>query len=89
MSKTKRVRKRPIEVEAWQWDPKDVTDLDPKDWPKWLRDVEPAFNLGLQLIIPTLEGPVTASKGDWIIRGVKGEVYPCKPDVFEATYDEV
>ena len=41
------------------------------------------------LLIPTLEGEMTASKGDWIIRGVKGEFYPCKPDIFEATYEAV
>ena len=38
------------------------------------------------LEIPTLEGKMRANKGDWIIRGVKGELYPCKPDIFEATY---
>ena len=42
-----------------------------------------------QLLIATLEGPIRASKGDWIIKGVKGEFYPCKPDIFEATYEEV
>jgi len=41
------------------------------------------------LDIPTLEGTMTASPGDWIIKGVKGEFYPCKPDIFEATYDAV
>jgi hypothetical protein len=39
------------------------------------------------LIIPTLEGDMRADLGDWIIRGVKGEFYPCKPDIFAATYD--
>ena len=39
--------------------------------------------------IHTSEGVMTASKGDWIIRGVKGEYYPCKPDIFEATYEPV
>jgi len=39
------------------------------------------------LKIPTLEGVMTAEEGDWIIRGIKGELYPCKPDIFEATYD--
>lgn len=39
--------------------------------------------------IPTLEGTMTASAGDWIIRGIKGELYPCKPDIFEATYEAV
>lgn len=40
-------------------------------------------------IIPTLEGDHRAGVGDWIIKGVKGEFYPCKPDIFEATYDTV
>jgi hypothetical protein len=39
--------------------------------------------------IETLEGRMTALPGDWIIKGVKGEIYPCKPDIFEATYDPV
>ena len=39
------------------------------------------------LIIPTLEGDHTANSGDWIIKGVQGEFYPCKPDIFEATYE--
>ena len=41
------------------------------------------------LKIPTLEGVMTASEGDYIIKGVKGEFYPCKPDIFENTYEEV
>ena len=40
------------------------------------------------LVIPTLEGDMIASKGDYIIRGVNGEIYPCKPDIFDKTYDE-
>lgn len=39
--------------------------------------------------IATLEGIMTANPGDWIITGVKGEQYPCKPDIFEATYEPV
>lgn len=42
-----------------------------------------------ELIVATLEGPLRASNGDWIIKGVKGEFYPCKPDIFELTYEEV
>ena len=42
-----------------------------------------------QLGIPTLEGIMKASIGDYIIRGAKGEFYPCKPDIFKITYDEV
>ena len=41
----------------------------------------------LGLLIPTLEGVMMGVEGDWIIRGVKGEIYPCKPDIFEATYE--
>lgn len=43
----------------------------------------------LQLLIPTLEGLMTADLGDWIIRGVNGELYPCKPDIFAKTYELV
>lgn len=43
----------------------------------------------IALIIRTLEGDMKAEPGDWIIKGVKGEFYPCKPDIFEATYDPV
>ena len=39
------------------------------------------------ILIPTLEGDMRANMGDWIIKGIKGEVYPCKPDIFEATYE--
>lgn len=41
------------------------------------------------LVIHTLEGAMTATPGDWIIRGVQGEYYPCKPDIFDTTYEEV
>ncbi|MDD5065021.1 MAG: hypothetical protein PHQ35_09740 [Phycisphaerae bacterium] len=41
------------------------------------------------LIIPTLEGEMKANKGDYIIKGIKGEFYPCKPDIFEKTYEAV
>lgn len=42
-----------------------------------------------KMLIDTLEGVMIASPGDWIIRGVKGELYPCKPDIFAATYELV
>jgi hypothetical protein len=41
------------------------------------------------VLIPTLEGVHQASFGDWIIKGIQGEFYPCKPDIFEATYEPV
>ena len=45
--------------------------------------------VGSTLVIPTLEGDMTASPGDWIIKGIEGELYPCKPDIFAATYEPV
>lgn len=45
--------------------------------------------IGLQLIVKTLEGDMVANRGDYIIKGVKGEFYPCKGDIFKATYDIV
>ena len=45
------------------------------------------YNEDDTMTIRTLEGPMTAQPGDWIIRGIKGELYPCKPDIFAATYD--
>lgn len=48
-----------------------------------------AFQTDQELVIETLEGNMTAKKGDWIIRGVKGEMYPCKPDIFEQTYEAI
>lgn len=50
-------------------------------------DRSPVKDWALVVIIKTLEGEMVARQGDWIIRGVKGEFYPCKPDIFEMTYD--
>jgi hypothetical protein len=48
-----------------------------------------AYQTDKELFIPTLEGVMKADVGDYIITGVKGEKYPCKPDIFEATYEKV
>ena len=48
-----------------------------------------AFQTGQDMIIKTLEGDMKAQKGDWIITGVNGEQYPCKPDIFDKTYERV
>ena len=48
-----------------------------------------AYQTDVEVKIETLEGVMTASPGDWIIRGVEGEEYPCKPSVFEKTYEAV
>lgn len=61
--KIKKFRKKPVVVEAYQTDKKEV--------------------------IHTLEGDMIASPGDWIITGINGEKYPCKPNIFEETYEKV
>lgn len=48
-----------------------------------------AYQTDVEVKIETLEGVMTANPGDWIITGVKGERYPCKPDIFEATYEPI
>lgn len=48
-----------------------------------------AYQTDVEVKIETLEGTMTANPGDWIITGVKGERYPCKPDIFEATYEPI
>lgn len=48
-----------------------------------------AYQTDIEVIIHTLEGDMKASPGDWIITGVNGEQYPCKPDIFEKTYQKV
>ena len=48
-----------------------------------------AYQTDKEMTIQTLEGPKHASVGDWIITGIRGEEYPCKPDVFDRTYEEV
>ncbi|MGL4913913.1 MAG: hypothetical protein ACRC3Y_15940, partial [Romboutsia sp.] len=48
-----------------------------------------AYETEVEFTVQTLEGPLKASVGDWIITGIRGEQYPCKPDVFEKTYEPV
>lgn len=82
-----RFRKKPIVIEAEQFTP----DWAGAAWPEVI--VSPVLERtganpsGVYGQIQTLEGTMTCIPGDWIIRGVKGEVYPCKPDIFEATYE--
>ena len=78
-------RKRPVEIEAVQIP---VEGL----FPDWLTaEIDGGFVRNSAerdgLLIETLEGTMHASPGDWIIQGVNGELYPCKPDVFEKTYE--
>ena len=48
-----------------------------------------AYTTDKEIYIDTLEGKMKANKGDWIIKGVKGELYPCKPDIFLETYEYI
>ena len=80
-------RKKPVVIEAWQFNGEDG-----RSWPRWLYDYDGPYGAVVRwtagkLWIPTLEGEMCAQPGDWIIRGVKGEVYPVKPDIFAATYE--
>ena len=73
-------RKKPVVIEAFQW---------LMDWPPaWFFDIGANFTEE-GMVIPTLEGDMLARPGDYIIKGIKGEFYPCKPDVFVATYEPV
>lgn len=74
-------RKKPVVIEAVQFDGT-LVSIEMMGIP------EVSQELGSNTCqIPTLEGVMTANPGDWIIQGVKGEFYPCKPDIFEATYE--
>jgi hypothetical protein len=87
-----RFRKKPVVIEAMQFTEENVNAID-----AWVADelgTDTSFGWQgdshggtVKLIIPTLEGDMRADVGDWIIRGVAGEFYPCKPDIFTATYE--
>ena len=77
-------RKKPVVIEALVYTGTNATEI--LHW--MFPDIEPDAQAN-ELTIKTLEGELHASPGDFIIKGVKGEFYPCKPDIFEATYEEV
>lgn len=86
-------RKKPVEVEAVQYANRKFSEK-----PPWLaKALEDGIlyyetydnGVHMTLKVKTLEGDHTATDGDFIIQGVKGELYPCKPDVFEKTYEVV
>lgn len=93
MSAPQRFRKKPVEIEAMQLTPESRGQII-----KWgeasvrpgqvIPAVRPADD-SAPLLIHTLEGTMRAEWGDFIIRGVQGEFYPCKPDIFAATYEAV
>jgi hypothetical protein len=78
-------RKKPVVVEAVQFPADGIRTQELSDFLGWQHD-DDQYNW---LTIETLEGDHKAMPGDWIIKGIKGEFYPCKPDIFEATYDAV
>jgi len=79
-------RKKPVVIEARELTRDNAADImawcGSNAW--WSR---PPMGAVTGIIVPTLEGQHEASFGDWIIQGVKGEFYPCKPDIFAATYE--
>lgn len=85
-----RFRKLPIEIEAMQWD---GSTQSADDIEAWSDHMTACRALGtpvmLRLMVFTLEGEMWAMPGDWIIKGVHGEFYPCKPDIFAKTYEQV
>lgn len=74
--------KKPVVIEAVQWTGKNVDEIS-------AFASEKASVQGNTILIYTLEGTMKADVGDWIIKGVNGEFYPCKPDIFEKTYEPV
>lgn len=76
-------RKKPVVINAVQFDG-ELTSIESMNIPEVSQDFG-----SKTLQIPTLEGVMTANPGDWIIQGIKGEFYPCKPDIFAATYEKV
>lgn len=88
-------RKKPVTVECFKWD----GDQGHVEVPEWLTEAakrgdvyfEPDSDNHILMVIKTLEGKLklNAGQGDYIIKGVHGELYPCKPDIFAETYDIV
>ena len=86
-------RKKPIVIEAFRW----TGGIDQTEDPEWavtaiksgVIDFAKHGTPDCRMVITTLEGAMEATPGDYIIQRVKGELYPCKPDIFEMTYEEV
>jgi len=83
-------RKKPMIIEAFRW----TGGPDQTEDPEWIVEAMKNGHAGVDkdgesFGIKTLEGRMTAFPGDYIIRGIKDEIYPCKPDIFEATYENV
>ena len=87
-------RKKPVEIEAKQWNGSEGWAQAIVAWIERSGEHEAQHltepnGWDNAIAIKTLEGTMHAQPGDWIIRGVQGEFYPCKPDIFEATYEPI
>lgn len=81
-------RKKPVVIEAIKWTGDNLKEM--VRFTDKIVETQEDFTEGITiLVIKTLEGNMKAFPGDMIIKGVKGEFYPCKPDIFEATYEKV
>lgn len=83
-------RKKPVVIEAIQY----LREKNISEIIDWFRENNSERKLGYnpetnEYYIETLEGAHIVTKGDYIIKGIKGEFYPCKPDIFEATYEKI
>lgn len=83
----KQFRKKPVVIEAVQYDGRNGAEI-----AAWASDADIIEGTGTRvgkLFVSTLEGTMAADVGDWIIKGVAGEFYPCKDEIFKQTYEEV
>ena len=80
-------RKKPVIIDAVQWTGNNYSEISKLgETSAVCRHLSVLEN---RLMVDTMEGVMAASINDWIIRGVKGELYPCKPDIFEMTYERI
>jgi hypothetical protein len=85
-------RKKPVVIDAFQWSPQQEEQA-----PQWFKDALAsrqiyyidAGSINVKLGICVIGGRVTADSGDWVLRGVNGEFYPCTDDIFWKTYEQV
>lgn len=91
-------RKKPVVIEAFQFTEESILNSTPKEKqvPLWfIKSPDTSIHVTEKIhnshyaLIKTLEGEMRAAPDDWIIKGINGEIYPCKPDIFEKTYELV
>lgn len=80
-------RKKPVVIDAVQFKAADPSTHEHVNFSRPSTDGQSASSVDGKYWVQTLEGPLIVSEDDWIITGIKGEHYPCKPDIFAATYD--